>query len=151
MKLLLATGMTLAVLTTSALAQVEVKDPWVRGTVPAQTATGAFMELRATRDMRLVEAKSPVADIVQIHEMKMVDSVMKMRPVTGIDLPAGKTVELKPGGYHIMMMGLKQQMKDGEIVPLTLVVEGKNGKRESIEVRAVVRPLTTPVPEPRHE
>jgi copper(I)-binding protein len=151
MKLLLATGMALAVLTTSALAQVEVKDPWVRGTVPAQTATGAFMELRATRDMRLVEAKSPVADIVQIHEMKMVDSVMKMRPVTGIDLPAGKTVELKPGGYHIMMMGLKQQMKDGEIVPLTLVVEGKNGKRESIEVRAVVRPLTTPVPEPRHE
>lgn len=134
----------LAVLATPALAQVEVKDPWVRATVPRQTATGAFMQLRATAGARLVEARSPVAGVVEIHEMKMAGDVMKMRAVPGIDLPAGQTVELKPGGYHIMLLELKRQIKEGETVPLTLVVEGKDRKRESLEVRAVVRPLGAP-------
>jgi copper(I)-binding protein len=139
---LFAANMLLASLTVPALAQVEVNDPWVRATVPQQTATGAFMQLRSAQAVRLVAAKSPVANTVEIHEMKMVDNVMKMRAVPGVDLPAGQTVELKPGGYHIMLLELKQQMKDGDSVTLTLVVEGADKKRESIEVRAVVRPLT---------
>ncbi len=130
----------------SASAQVTVKDPWVRATVSQQKATGAFMQLTSAQDTRLVEAKSPVAGVVEVHEMSMEKDVMKMRAIAGLDLPAGKTVELKPGGYHVMLMDLKQQMKDGDTVPLTLVVEGKDKKRSTIEVKATVKPLTTAAP-----
>ena len=100
------------------------------------------MQLTTTQDARLVEARSPVAGVVEIHEMAMDKDVMRMRAIPGLDLPAGKTVELKPGGYHVMLMDLKQQMKEGETVPLTLVVEGKDKKRSSVEVKAPVKPLT---------
>jgi copper(I)-binding protein len=126
-----------------AFAQVAVKDPWVRATVPAQSATGAFMQLNATKGSRLVEARSPVAGVVEIHEMAMVDNVMKMRAVPGIDLPAGKAVDLKPGGYHVMLMDLKQQIKEGDAVPITLVVEGSDKKRSTIEIKAPARPLAS--------
>lgn len=129
-------------LCSAAFAQVAVKDPWVRATVPAQSATGAFMQLNAAKGSRLVEARSPVAGVVEIHEMAMVDNVMKMRAVSGIDLPAGKAVDLKPGGYHVMLMDLKRQIKEGEKVPLTLVVEGSDKKRSTIEIKAQARPLT---------
>jgi periplasmic copper chaperone A len=122
-------------------AQVTVKDPWIRSTVPQQKATGAFMQLSAAQDTRLVEAKSPVAGTVEIHEMKMENNVMKMRPVQGVDIAAGKAVDLKPGGYHVMLMDLKEQMKDGASVPVTLVFEGKDKKRETVEIKATVRPL----------
>ncbi len=125
----------------SAFAQVTVKDPWVRATVSQQKATGAFMQLTSTQDVRLVEAKSPVAGVVEVHEMSMEKDVMKMRAVPALELPAGKMVELKPGGYHVMLMDLKQQMKEGDTVPLTLVVEGKDKKRSTIEVKAPVKPL----------
>ena len=138
--------LTLAALIFAALpvmAQVTVKDPWVRATVSAQKATGAFMQITSAQDARLIEAKSPVAGVVEVHEMTMEKDVMKMRAVKGLDLPAGKSVELKPGGYHVMLMDLKQQMKEGDTVPLTLVVEGKDKKRSTIEVKAPVKPLAT--------
>jgi copper(I)-binding protein len=143
---LAARGLFLSALALSlpAAAQVTVKDPWVRGTVAQQKATGAFMQLTSTQDARLVEARSPLAGTVEIHEMTMEKDVMKMRAVSGLDLPAGKTVELKPGGYHVMLMDLKQQMKEGETVSLTLVVEGKDKKRSTVEVKAPVKPLTAP-------
>ena len=125
-----------------AAAQITVKEPWVRATVAAQKATGAFMQISSVSDAKLVEAKSPAAGIVEIHEMKMDHNVMKMRAVSGVALPAGKMVELKPGGYHVMMMDLKAQVKEGDTVPLTLVFEGKDKKRESVEVKAVVKSLT---------
>ena len=124
------------------LAQVTVKDPWVRATVPAPKAPGAFMQLQATKPTRLVEARSPVAGVVEIHEMTLVDNVMKMRAIPGLDLPAGKAVELKPGGYHVMLMELKGQVKEGQSVPLTLVVEGSDKKRQTVEVKAQVRALS---------
>ena len=121
-------------------AQVTVKDPWVRATVPQQKATGAFMQLTAAKEARLLSASSPVAGVVEVHEMVMVDNVMKMRALpNGLDLPAGKTVDLKPGGYHIMLMDLKGEVKEGSAVPVTLVVQGKDGKKDSIEVKATVR------------
>lgn len=126
------------------MAQVTVKDPWVRATVPAQKATGAFMQITSAQDARLVEARSTVAGVVEVHEMTMEKDVMKMRAVKGLDLPAGKTVELKPGGYHVMLMDLKEQMKEGATVPVTLVIEGKDKKRSTVEVKASVKPLTTP-------
>ena len=134
----------LAFAATSALAQVTVKDPWVRATVPQQTATGAFMRLSSPTDARLVSAISPVAGVVEIHEMKMENDVMKMRPVPSVAIPAGKGVELKPGGYHVMLMNLKAQVKEGDTVPITLVIEGKDKKRETVEVKATARPINAP-------
>ena len=130
----------------SALAQssVEIKDPWVRATVAQQKATGAFMQLTAKADSKLVEVKSPVAGVVEIHEMAMDNNVMKMRQIPGLALPAGKAVELKPGGYHVMLLDLKAQVKEGDVVPVTLVFEGKDGKRETVEVKAPAKPLATP-------
>ena len=124
-----------------AAAQVTVTDPWVRGTVQGQMATGAFMKLQSAKDARLVEAASPVAGVVEIHEMTLENNVMRMRAVKAVSLPAGRAVELKPGGYHVMLMDLKQQMKEGEVVPVTLVVETA-GRRETIEVKAPVRAPT---------
>ena len=124
-----------------AFAQVSVKEPWVRATVAQQKATGAFMQITSAQDARLVEAKSPVAGVVEVHEMVMEKDVMKMRAVPGLDLPAGKSIELKPGGYHVMLMDLKQQMKVGDSVPMTLVVEGKDKKRSNVEITATVKPL----------
>ncbi|MEA3394426.1 MAG: copper chaperone PCu(A)C [Pseudomonadota bacterium] len=131
------------VMAATAQAQVSVKDAWVRATVAQQQATGAFMQLVSAKDAKLVEAKSPVAGVVEIHEMAMVDQVMKMRAVPSLDLPAGKAVELKPGGYHVMLLDLKGQVKDGDVVPLTLVVEGRDGKRQTLELKVPARPLNT--------
>jgi copper(I)-binding protein len=128
----------------SAQAQVTVKDAWVRATVPQQKATGAFMQLQSVQDAKLLSAQSPVAGVVEVHEMSMDGGVMKMRAVPSLALPAGKSVELKPGGYHVMLMDLKAQVKDGDTVPVTLVVEGKDGKRQTIEVKASARTAAAP-------
>jgi len=132
---------SLLALSVTALAQVSVKDPWVRATVPTQKSTGAFMQLVSTGDAHLIAMRSPIADSVEIHQMAMDNNVMKMRPIPYLALPAGKTVELKPGGYHVMLNGLHQQVKEGDLIPLTLIVENAAKKREVVEVKAVVRPL----------
>ena len=130
----------------AAQAQTNVKDAWVRGTVAQQKATGMFAQITSVNGGRLVSATSPVAEVVEIHEMKMEGDVMKMKAIAGLDLPAGKTVDLKPGGYHVMMLGLKKQLSSGETVPVTLVVEGAGNQRETIEVKAMVRALDGAMP-----
>ncbi|HRO38035.1 copper chaperone PCu(A)C [Thauera sp.] len=134
----------------AAHAEVTVAEPWVRATVPAQKATGAFMQLKSDADARLVSAASPVAGVVELHEMLMDKDVMKMSPVSGLDLPAGQGVELKPGGYHVMLMDLKQQVKVGDEVPLTLTIENKDGSRATVELRAPVRALNAPMKKMHH-
>lgn len=129
----------------SAFAEVSVAEPWVRATVPAQKATGAFMQLRSDADARLVSAASPVAGVVEIHEMVMDKDVMKMSPVPALELPAGQAVDLKPGGYHVMLLDLKAQVKEGDQVPLTLVIENKDGSRQTLELTAPARPLNAPM------
>ena len=125
----------------TAWAQVTVADAWVRGTVTGQKATGAFMQLKSLADTALVAAASPVAKIVEIHEMKMEGGMMKMNAVDRVALPAGKAVDLKPGGYHVMLMDLVKPLQDGETVPLQLTFEDKARKKQTIDVKAVVRPL----------
>jgi copper(I)-binding protein len=124
----------------AAQAQTTVKDAWIRGTVPQQKATGMFASVTSTAGRQAGVGQSPVAGVVEIHEMAMDGNVMKMRALpAGLDLPAGKAVELKPGGYHVMLMDLKQQLKEGDTVPVTLVFEGKDGKKETLELKAPVR------------
>ena len=132
----------LALLAAPALAQTTVSEPWVRGTVAQQTATGAFMQITSTAGGRLVSVSTPAAGIAEIHEMKMEGSTMQMRALPqGLPLPAGKAVALKPGGYHLMLLDLKAPLKAGDSVALTLVVESANGKTETLNVKAPVKAL----------
>ncbi len=107
---------------------VEVKDAWVRATVTGQKGTGSFMKLTSNTPLQLVGVKSPAAGVAEVHEMKMDGDVMRMRPIPGLELPAGKTVELKPGGYHVMLMDLKQPLVKDTTVPVTLVFKDAQGK-----------------------
>ena len=130
-------------LTAPAWAQtVAVVHPWVRGTVTGQTATGAFMELKSAEGATLVGVASPACKLAQIHRMVMDKNVMKMQAIPKLDLPAGKTVLLEPGSYHIMLTGLVRPLKKGEVVPLMLKVETKDKKLVEVPVRAEVRSLT---------
>ena len=122
-------------------AQTSVTAPWVRATVPQQSASGAFLQLRSSDAARLVSVSSTLAQAAELHKMEMVGQLMKMAEVDGIDLPAGQTVHLASGGFHIMLLGLKRQLKEGDNVALTLVIERKNGKRETVLVNAPVKPL----------
>lgn len=143
MKTILKTTATaiLLALGASAWAQsaaVDVQGAWARATVQGQKATGAFMKLTAKENAKLVSASSPVAGVVEIHEMKMEENVMKMRAIPSLDLPAGKAVELKPGGYHVMLMDLKEPLKKETTVPITLVLKDDKGVESKVE-------LTVPV------
>jgi copper(I)-binding protein len=106
---------------------VVVDGAWARASVPGQKGTGAFMKLTAKESMALVAAASPAAGVAEVHEMKMEGDVMKMRAVQSLDLPAGKTVELKPGGYHVMLMDLKAPLMKGSMVPITLTFKDAKG------------------------
>jgi periplasmic copper chaperone A len=134
--------------TSVSAADIEVRAAWVRATVPAQTASGAFMAIVSKAGATLVGVSTPVADEVEVHEMKMEGGVMKMRASPRVPLPAGRTVTFKPGGYHIMLMGLKRQMKPGETVPVTLKIENANRKIDSVQVNAKVRELAEPASPP---
>ena len=121
--------------------EVTIREPWVRGTVHGQKATGAFMQLTANEPASLTAVESPVAGSVEIHAMKLENDIMKMRPVSKLDLPAGKAVELEPGGYHVMLMDLKQPLKKGEAIPIVLRFEDRDKKVRIIEINAEVREL----------
>lgn len=129
-----------ALLAGTAYAQtVDVKDAWVRTSVPGQKATGAFMKLTAKDGAKLVAASSPVAGVTEVHEMKMEGDIMRMKAVAGgLDLPAGKTVELKPGGYHVMLMDLKAALPKDSTIPLTLVFKDVKGVESRLELKVPV-------------
>ncbi len=140
-KLIIASLIGLSATAWAQSTTVKVEDAWVRGTVATQKSTGAFMRLTPSANARLVSASSPVAGLVEIHEMAMDKDVMKMRQVPGLDLAAGRTLELKPGGYHVMLMDLKQPIKGGESVPITLVFEDAAKVRFTQEIQAPVTAL----------
>lgn len=118
---------------------VEVQDAWARASVPGQKATGAFMKITARDGARLVAVSSPAAGVAEVHEMKMEGDVMRMRAVQGgLDLPAGKTVELKPGGYHVMLMDLKTTLPKDSTLPLTLVFKDAKGVESKVELKVPV-------------
>ena len=123
---------------------VVVKDAWVRTSVQGQKATGAFMKITAKDGSRLVSVSTPVAGVAEVHEMKMEGDIMKMRAVPGgLDLPAGKTVELSPGGYHVMLMDLKAALPKDSTIPMTLVFKDAKGVESKVELKVPVS--TAPV------
>ncbi|MFY0731654.1 copper chaperone PCu(A)C [Pseudomonas sp. NFX15] len=139
----LALGLSLIGLAFQASAQTTVENAWVRATVAGQPSSGAFMTVTASSDSKLLSVQTPVAKLVQIHEMSMKDDVMKMQQVEAVALPAGKAVNFDPNGYHIMLMNLTGQIKEGDKVPLTLTVEDAKGQKESIQVEAVAKAIGT--------
>ncbi|MBD8753980.1 copper chaperone PCu(A)C [Pseudomonas coleopterorum] len=127
-----------------AMAQTTVEDAWARATVPGQPATGAFMTLTADSDSTLLSVQSPAAKDTQIHQSTMKGDVMSMLPVDEVSLPAGEPVVFDANGYHVMLMGLVKQVKEGDAVPLTLKIKNAQGKEETLEVNAVARALNAP-------
>lgn len=126
----------------AAFAQVSVQDAWVRGTVPGQTSSGAFMTLQSADGAKVVGVSTPVAGTAEIHEMKMDGNVMRMKALPSLDLPKGQAVQLKPGGYHVMLMDLKQPLVKDTVVPITLKVELADKRVVEQKVEAKVRDLT---------
>ena len=125
-------------LVAAASAPVTVTGGWVRSTVAGQKGSGAFMKITATEGVRLTGVASPVAGVAEVHEMKMDGDVMKMRAVPELALPAGRTVELKPGGYHLMLMDLKQSLTVGSTVSVTLMFKDGKGAERRVELKLPV-------------
>lgn len=130
-------------LSAAAMAQVSITEAWVRGTVPQQKATGVFMNIDAEQDLRLIGGESPVAGKVEVHDMVLKGDVMQMRHLPdGLDIAKGRTMHLKPGSYHIMLMELRQTLKGGDTVPLTLHFQSQDGQNSfSQEIQAPVKAL----------
>ncbi|XAH24243.1 copper chaperone PCu(A)C [Xylophilus sp. GW821-FHT01B05] len=122
---------------------VKVEGAWVRASVPGQSGTGGFMTLTAPVALRLVGVATPVAATAEVHEMRMDGEVMRMRALDGLDLPAGTPVQLKPGGYHLMLTGLRQALAKGTTVPLTLLLRDAQGVERQ---QALTLPVATVAP-----
>jgi copper(I)-binding protein len=122
------------------IGSIEIGHPWSRATPPTAPTAGGFLKITntGTTPDRLVSARSPAAKSIEIHEMKMDGNVMRMRALEGgLEIPAGATVTLAPGGYHLMMIGLTAPLKDDTKVPLTLTFE----KAGSVDVELSVGPM----------
>lgn len=135
MKSILSAFALLLACTGLAAQTVDIKNAWVRASVPGQLATGAFMNITARKSLKLVAASSPVAGMTHLHRMKMEGDIMTMRALAdGLDLPANREVELKPGGDHLMMMDLRKVLPKDSQVPLTLVFKDSTGRRSTLKL-----------------
>ena len=141
--LALASAGLLAALPAHAQAPLKIEGAWVRATVPGQSGTGGFMTITASEPLSLVGVASPVAGVGEVHEMKMEGDVMKMRAMPALELPAGKPVELKPGGYHVMLLDLKAPLAKDTVVPITLVFKDSKGAESKLELKV---PVSATVP-----
>lgn len=142
----LALSAAIGLMATAALAHgyragtLSIQHPWSRETAVGQAVGGGFLSISnsGNREDRLLSGTSPVAAEVQLHTMTVDGGVMRMRQVTdGIAIPAKGSVDLKPGGYHIMFMGLKRQLRQGERVPVTLRFQ----RAGSVTVQFAVQPV----------
>jgi copper(I)-binding protein len=136
---------SLLALSLPALAQVKVEGAWARPTVPGQQGGGGFLTLTSSAGDRLLGGTTPVAQRFELHTMAMKGDVMEMRQLDAIELPAGKAVEFKPGGLHVMFIGLTQALTLGSKVPVTLKFEKAGEVKVDFEVAS--RPLR-PTPSP---
>jgi periplasmic copper chaperone A len=150
----LAAFMSLNAFAKENIADVAVKDAWVRTTVPGQKASGAFMTLTSKADLKLVGVSSLVAGVTEVHEMKMSGDVMQMRAIPSLDLPAGKAVALRPGGLHVMLLDLKASLPKDSTVPLKLMFKDAKGVSSQLDVMVPVRvmpPADTAVAPNQHK
>ena len=115
---------------------LKVFDVWAKTTVPGGSVSAAYMHIKSGKPLKLVKAESPLTPTVEIHNMKMNDGVMEMKAVDAIDIPANKLVDLKPGGFHIMLIKVNKPINKGDVVPLTLTFERADKSRFTTTVNA---------------
>jgi len=120
---------------------ITVENAWARATVPGQKVGAVYLEIRSERSAKLIGVSSVAAASAEIHSMSNDGGVMKMRQLKQLELPAGQTVRLAPGGNHIMLLDIKQPLQAGAHLPLVLIVEEK-GKKKWIQVQAEIRAVT---------
>lgn len=120
-------------------ADIAVKSPWVRASLVQSEVTAGYLEITNSgkTDDALVSASSPVAGHMEIHTMKMDGGIMQMRKLEKLDIPAGKTVTLAPGGDHLMFFELKQTLKKGESVPITLTFKKAGEQKIAAAVKSM--------------
>ncbi len=121
----------------TAHAEITISNAWVKPTMPGQPVGGAYMTLVSDQDVDIVEVSSPVAGKAEIHSMSMQGNIMRMKRLERLQLKAGKPVELKPGGFHIMLMELNHQIKEGETVPISFVSQDGTSKKSTVTVKAM--------------
>jgi hypothetical protein len=126
---------------TAFAADIKVSNAWMRATAPGQEVAGAFMDITSTVNAKLISASSPAAGKLELHTMSMDKGIMDMHEVTQIDLPKGKTISLAPGSLHVMLFDLKQAMKQGDSIPMTLDIVTANKKHQYINIKVSVRNL----------
>ncbi|MDR2297017.1 MAG: copper chaperone PCu(A)C [Comamonas sp.] len=120
-------------------AHVKVENAWARASVPGQQASGAFMRLTAEEPLKLVGVETSVAGVAEVHEMKMEGEVMRMRAIDSLDLPKGVAVDLKPGGYHLMLQQLKAPLVKDSQIPVTLIFKDAKGEQSRLSLQLPVR------------
>lgn len=124
----------------SAHAEVTVTDAWARGMVPGQKSTAAYLTLRSTDDAKVVSVASP-AGKARLHASMVMSGVAHMESLESLALPAGKSVQLKPGAEHVMLMDMPRPVHPGDSLPLALTIVDAKGQRRTLDVKAVVRPI----------
>jgi copper(I)-binding protein len=115
---------------------LKVFDAWAKTTVPGGSVSAAYMHIKSGKPLKLVKAESPIAQTVEIHDMKMDGGVMQMKALDAVQIPANKLVDLKPGGMHIMLIKVNKPINKGDQVPLTLTFETADKKTFTRQVMA---------------
>lgn len=118
---------------------VEISDHWVRASHPGQSVGAAYMTFKSESDLTLTHASASVTKAVEVHEMKMVNNIMKMRQLESLKLPKGTAVSLKPGGLHLMLFDLAEPLKAGETVNFELCFADKDGKITIVPLTSTVK------------
>ena len=116
-----------------------ITDAWVKTTIPGGSVSAAYMNIKSATPLKLVKAESPVAGMVEIHDMKMNDGVMEMKALDAVNVPADKLVKLAPAGMHVMLMKVKKPIKKGDKVRLTLTFEDEAKKLIVVTLDAIAK------------
>lgn len=123
--------------------EIKISDAWARATVPGQAVGLVGMVITSPKDALLIAVSSPVSATGEIHTMTMDNGVMKMRQIEHLPLPQNEAVTLGPGGNHLMLMNIKQMLKTGDTIPLTITVQFADKSEQKVEIKAMVRPIAS--------
>lgn len=138
-KWLSALGLLLCAFTAQAANTINISNAWARATAPGQEVGAVYMTLKSAITLSLTKVETPVADTVEIHEMSMANGVMKMRMMETLHLPAGKTIQLAPGGFHFMLFDLKKPLQANSQIELVLTLKDTQGKARQQTVKVPVK------------
>ncbi|MGA8863307.1 MAG: copper chaperone PCu(A)C [Gallionella sp.] len=127
---------------------IQIQNAWARATAPGQDAASVDLTITSKHAAALTGVSSPVAKSAELHSMKMEGGMMKMREVASIELPPGETVNLGKSGYHLMLVGLKAPLREGDTVPLTLTIRVSKLGAVKVMTQAAVSSLTATSPPP---